>query len=103
MIQHRAGKLHGKADALLRREEDTCNRYHTGHIYKSLPCDGCYYCQRVEKQWGRFSEEVDYIAPLATRRIELSRTVCNWKDKYDLKTAQSDDDEAQLEKFDFAW
>jgi hypothetical protein len=52
-----------------------------------LPYRGCAYCQRLEEQWERFSEEVDYMF-LDIRQVHSSKTVCNWMDGYNLKEAQ---------------
>ncbi|XP_061191756.1 uncharacterized protein LOC133199998 [Saccostrea echinata] len=97
VIQHRAGKSHGNADALSRLDKTTCDCYSAGYCWKSLPCGGCAYCQRVEEQWERFTEDVDYIVPLTVREVRPSEpATCNWLEQEDLKTAQSEDKEAQL-------
>ncbi len=74
VIQHRAGKKHGNADALSRRPEevDECRNYKMGFAIDQLPCGGCTYCRRAHKNWAQFAEDVDYTVPLS----EVANTEC---------------------------
>ena len=74
IIQHRPGRDHGNADALSRRTEEKCNCYQAGSKLEYLPCAGCKHCAKVRESWDRFEEDVDYIVPIATRRIETGET-----------------------------
>ena len=96
MIQHRAGKSHGNADALSRRGDELCDCYNAGNSLKSLPCGGCKHCKKIEEQWERFTEEVDYVVPLTMRRVIPTQTDCNWVESYEMKSAQAEDEEAQI-------
>lgn len=96
VIQHRAGKSHGNADALSRRDGEACDCYNAGKRAESLPCGGCKYCRKVEEQWERFTNEVDYVVPLTTRRVIQPEPDCNWMESYNMKVAQAEDKEAQL-------
>jgi transposase InsO family protein len=71
IIQHRAGKNHGNADALSRIPEGVvCRAYRAGVRLRELPCGGCDYCTRADKQWGSFTCDVDDAVPLATGRFD---------------------------------
>lgn len=99
VIQHRAGKSLGNADALSRRDGEACDCYNAGKRAESLPCEGCKYCRKVEEQWGSFTNEVDYVVPLTTLREvqpEQPEPDCNWMESYNMKVAQAEDEEAQL-------
>ena len=66
-IIHRAGKKHDNADALSRRPvEDRCLHYTSQANLATLPCRGCNYCQRHQRNWGEFEEQVDNITGLST-------------------------------------
>ena len=71
-IQHRQGAKHGNADSLSRRpgEDEECDCYHAGEELSELPCKGCKYCARLHQQWSRFEEDVDYVVPIAVRRVQ---------------------------------
>ncbi|KAH3694053.1 hypothetical protein DPMN_081492 [Dreissena polymorpha] len=65
-VQHRAGAKHGNADALSREPiVDDCEGYLLGRGLEHLPCGRCDYCQRAERNWGHFVEDVDDVVPLA--------------------------------------
>lgn len=96
IIQHRAGKSHGNADALSRRDGEACDCYNAGKRAESLPCGGCKYYRKVEEQWERFTNEVDYVVPLTTRRVIQPEPDCNWMESYNMNVAQAEDKEAQL-------
>lgn len=38
-------------------------------LESALPCGGCKYSRQFEKQWERFTNEVDNVVPLTTRRV----------------------------------
>jgi transposase InsO family protein len=71
-IIHRSGKLHQNADGLSRIPDkfEYCDCYEAGKSLASLPCGGCNFCNRCHQQWVRFEEDVDYVTPIAVRRIE---------------------------------
>ena len=66
ILKYRAGKLHGNSDALSRIPDPgpCCNAYRAHVALADLPCGGCKYCTRVEKQWGTFICDVDDAVPL---------------------------------------
>lgn len=68
-IVHRPGKKHTNADDMSRLRDviPECDCYNAGARVEDLPCEGCRYCQRAHVQWGRFSEDVDDVVPLANR------------------------------------
>jgi transposase InsO family protein len=70
-IVHRKGKQHVNADALSRIPDDipSCDCYRAGLSLENLPCGGCPYCSRAQKQWARFEEDVDNVVPLASVRV----------------------------------
>ena len=60
IIKHRAGKHHTNADYLSRPTgRNNCDNF--DRTLKSLPCGGCSYCTKVQKQWASFFEEVDDV------------------------------------------
>ena len=52
--------------------------------------------KKIEEQWERFTEEVDYVVPLTMRRVIPTQTDCNWVESYEVKSAQAEDEEAQI-------
>ncbi|GFO16517.1 Pol polyprotein [Plakobranchus ocellatus] len=63
-IIHRPGKQHGNADALSRMPHgEECPSYNASSLLTALPCGGCKYCQRMQRSWGKFMEEVDDVIP----------------------------------------
>ena len=70
-ILHHAGSKHCNADPLSRVPDDTnyCNCYQAGVNPGDLPCQGCKYCTRAQRQWSRFEEEVDDVIPLAVCQV----------------------------------
>ena len=84
-IEHRPGKEHTNADGLSRRPtiEPGCPNYKSGTNLNLLPCGGCAYCARLQKQWGEFEENVDSVGklsdpvPQVRRTKQLSRQVPN--------------------------
>lgn len=74
-IEHRAGSKHGNADALSRMPlQGGCDQYLLGSNLQSLPCGGCDYCKRVEKNWGSFTNEVDYAVPLVIPKASVVKS-----------------------------
>ena len=69
------GSKHCNADALSRIPTDLapCPSYIAGVTPDKLPCGGCNYCQRADRQWGEFTREVDEVIGLAQKqpRIQL--------------------------------
>ena len=74
-IIHRKGKLHQNADSLSRipDELEFCDCYRAGVDLDQLPCGGCSYCSRANKQWSTFKEQVDYV--VQSGRIYLAPSV----------------------------
>ena len=65
VLQHRAGRDHGNADALSRLvDQGQCREYRVGTRLDQLPCGGCTYCKRAQDNWGSFCEQVDEVVPL---------------------------------------
>ena len=73
VLQYRPGKLHGNSDALSRMPQLSypCNAYRAHVAVKDLPCGGCKYCERADKQWGSFHQDVDDAVPLTTTFWEV--------------------------------
>ena len=90
-LMHRKGQKHGNADALSRRpgEEPFC-RYFKGDVQlTALPCGGCKYCERCHREWKRFEDEVDDVAPMIIRALHS-----NWYPQYspeEMRKRQKDD------------
>ena len=65
-IEHRPGSKHTAADALSRRplNHPLCDNYQPGCVLAQLPCGGCDFCKRVQKNWGSFEETVDDMVEL---------------------------------------
>ena len=70
-IVHRPGKYHVNPDGLSKIPDTLvqCNYYSYGCDVQDLPCGGCKYCIRANKEWDRFHDEVDDIVSLAVRHI----------------------------------
>ena len=68
-IIHRAGVKHTNADALPRRPDnfEECNYFQAGADMSKLPCGGCKYCVRAQRQWQCFLDDVDNVLPLAIK------------------------------------
>ena len=66
-IVHRPGGKHSNADALSRIPSagGGCEDFRLGFQLQDLPCGGCRYCQRAHQNWDAFTEDVDYVIPLA--------------------------------------
>ena len=71
---HHPGKGHVNADALSRILDTLkyCENYNNDVNITESPCYPGRYCARAQKQWAKFTEEVDYIVPLSVHRIKLS-------------------------------
>ena len=74
-MEHRAGKKHGNADALSRRDCDPeeCDCYDRNTILTELPCGGCDFCVKKHEAWSDFFE-VDDVVPLFTRPVKALRS-----------------------------
>ena len=98
-ISHRKGCLHVNADALSRIPEDlACSCYRPGVPLKNLPCGGCPYCQRVQRNWGDFEEDVDDVVPLTNRTVRRVTATDVWIPQHstdELIQAQKDDPDLQ--------
>ncbi|CAG2223318.1 unnamed protein product [Mytilus edulis] len=44
----------------------------------SLPCGGCKFCRRAQEQWKTFEEDIDYVTPLAVRRVNAIPDLPVW-------------------------
>jgi hypothetical protein len=67
VVKHRPGRLHANADALSRAPfPETCPLYRLGVKLDDLPCFPCVYCERADRKWARFVEEVDDVVQLPT-------------------------------------
>lgn len=44
-----------------------CPHFKLGVNLKSLPCGGCFYCERAYEKWGNFVRDVDDVVPLAQK------------------------------------
>ena len=73
-IEFRPGKSHGNADALSRIPQKDCSKFMDRVELKDLPCGGCSYCSRIEKNRREFERLVDDV-------VELSRLSPNNKTK----------------------
>lgn len=73
-VQHRAGRNHCNADSLSRISDslDYCPYYNSSRSISMLPCGGCSFCTRIEKQWKCFNECVDDVVPLPVRQVKKS-------------------------------
>ena len=76
-VVHRPGKYHINADALSRIPDplEYCPNYRAGTMLSRLPCysqlNPCKCCTRAEATWTHFEDDVDYVVPLTTRKIEV--------------------------------
>ena len=56
VIQHRAGKSHGNADALSRREGEICDCYNAGNSLKSLQIEVAHIAKKLKSN-GKGSQK----------------------------------------------
>jgi transposase InsO family protein len=107
VLLHRPGKEHLNADALSRIPDNLnqCANYDGEIPVYDLPCHPCAYCQRADKQWARFGEDIDYVKPLAVRTLRVNlvtpdtQQVSNWVPNYspqELKEKQRNDSELSV-------
>ncbi|MCP3866871.1 MAG: hypothetical protein GY703_02005, partial [Gammaproteobacteria bacterium] len=77
-IEHRPGKEHENADALSRYPSSTpCLGYRAHVDLASLPCGGCSSCQKQQRNWGQFEEEVDNVQELSNAEtLRCQRVDC---------------------------
>ena len=82
-IVHRPGKLHTNADSLSRRPSDEpfCPYYRPRSKLEDLPCKGCKYCEKTERNWGKFDLEVDYIDNVAEARVRRLKETTREREK----------------------
>lgn len=67
VLQYRAGRDHGNADALSRLPHDEqCLHFHDGARLGELPCGGCKYCAKAQQSWGSFQDSVDDVVLLVS-------------------------------------
>lgn len=75
ILKHRAGRRHVNADALSRVPVPRqCGEYVSGVGLSELPCGGCDYCARADRNWASFTRDVDEATLLASqglRKIKL--------------------------------
>jgi RNA:NAD 2'-phosphotransferase (TPT1/KptA family) len=67
-VVHRAGKLHGDADAVSRiPQRAPCVEFQPDGNLEELPCGGCEYCVKAHQGWASFRRDVDDVIPLSPR------------------------------------
>ena len=77
---HRAGKQHVNADVLSRIPDVDiyCPNYKANVQLTDLPCfqngQVCKYCQKIQDQWSRFENDIDYVVPLTVRVTEVENS-----------------------------
>ncbi|CAG2193490.1 unnamed protein product [Mytilus edulis] len=73
-------KTEEKQNALSRIPDETenCFNYKAGIDIDSLPCGGCKFCRRAQEQWKTFEEDIDYVTPLAVRRVNAIPDLPVW-------------------------
>ena len=71
-IVHRPGRHHGNADALSRRPAESDCTIERNPL-DSLPCGGCNYCQRIQRSWKTFQDEIDDVVPLSSGVLRALR------------------------------
>ena len=90
-IVHRAGKKHINADALTRTGGDdlNCDNFAENISLKDLPCYDainhkvCPSCSKIEQQWSKFFEDVDYVVPLTSTNVRNVSVVTPTRDDLD--------------------
>ncbi len=93
-ISHRAGKRHGNADGLSRRECDPeeCTCYDGITVLENLPCGGCQQCIKKHDMWSDFAE-VDDVVPLTMKHAKIGQITPNVTKSLhdDVKKCKNDD------------
>ncbi len=75
ILRYRPGSKHGNADSLSRIPvAEFCNAYSYGQKLENLPCGGCTYWARAERNWGSFIEEMD-VGPICPKVVEVTGDV----------------------------
>ena len=71
VLKHREGRKHKNADALSRMpaEDGHCQAFERGVRPVDLPCGGCKYCIKANKNWGAFTAAVDDAGPLVSQGL----------------------------------
>ena len=79
-IEHRKGRLHVNADSISRIPDSLpyCECYKATTDLSYLPCGGCAYCQRAQKNWSDFEENVDDVVPLSLPVVRQVAADCNY-------------------------
>ncbi|VDI09313.1 Hypothetical predicted protein [Mytilus galloprovincialis] len=54
------------------------NKKEAGIDINSLPCGGCKFCRRAQEQWKTFEDDIDYVTPLAVRRVNAIPDLPVW-------------------------
>ena len=81
-LVYKPGAEHVVPDALSRIPDGGtfCPNYEGNVEPKDLPCAPCDFCNRAQKQWGSFFEDVDYVKPLSLNRTMISKIDEDFKD-----------------------
>ena len=89
VVQHRPGKQHGNADGLSRIPDRIpyCPNYSHSAKLEDLPCRGCAFCSRAQKQWARFEDDIEDVLPLSVRQVSW----CSSLDRKELRQEQLKD------------
>ena len=71
ILKHRPGAKHGNADALSRipGSREYCEAFKLGVKPSDLPCGGCDYCTRADRNWGSFARVVNCTVTMASQGV----------------------------------
>ena len=71
ILKHRPGDKHGNADALSRipGSREYCEAFKRGVKPSDLPCGGCDYCTRADRNWGTFARVVNCTVTMASQGV----------------------------------
>ena len=72
IVKYREGRKHVNVDSLSRMPavEGHCQAFTVGVRPEELPCGGCKYCLRADKNWRAFTETVDDTVPLVSQGVQ---------------------------------